>query len=247
MLCVDLTSFTLLRSSLKIVIYIALWKRKEVTEMCFKALEALKQREDFEIEVFCVVSESGSVDLCKEYGYAWVWAENSPLSNKLNTGLQALKNKKFDYLLQLGSDDLISDSILDFYKGEFEAGTEYFGLKEYFMIEPSTKRAKWWEYDINHPIGAGRCFKRDLLEKMNWTLWSEGKEKGLDTDSDINIIKSATRCKILNGNKYPYVIDVKTTENIHNFSKLIGLKVNYDFVTTYIPKECEASLALLET
>ncbi len=49
----------------------AIWKRPEITERCFKGLKKLG------LEVFAVVSEDWAEDLCKKYKAGFVRAENN--------------------------------------------------------------------------------------------------------------------------------------------------------------------------
>ncbi len=95
---------------MKILAYMAIWKRPEITEKCIKGLK------DLGLEVFAVVSEDWAEDLCKKYKAGFVRAENNPLGKKLNTGLAALMGLKFDYLMTIGSDNFINPALFEAYK-----------------------------------------------------------------------------------------------------------------------------------
>lgn len=231
----------------KLLIYVAIWKRPEVTEMCFKSLKNLiSQRQDYSIDVFCVVSEKWAEALCKKYGFKYTKTKNTPLSDKKNFGLKAASKNDFDYIMEIGSDDCLEKSLFDFYKPYFDKKEPYFGINEYYLISPKQKKAKVWKYDVNHPIGAGRCIRKDVLKQLDFKIWPEGMQRGLDTNSDVNLIKIGYRCEILDTNKFPFVIDIKTDENLWGFDQINGTAVDYDFVTAYLPEVCEESLQLLE-
>ncbi len=140
---------------MKILVYMAIWKRPEITERCFKAIKKLG------LEVFAVVSEDWAEDLCKKYKAGFVRTENNPLGKKLNTGLAALIDKRFDYLMTMGSDNFINPRLLDVYEYYMNKKIGLIGIdKVYFMQGDKTK---FVDYQLQI-IGAGRMISREALE-----------------------------------------------------------------------------------
>lgn len=211
------------------ILFIALYKRREITRICFEAIKALKTK----VDVFCVCSCDEDVDLCQEYGFDYCVTENRPLGRKMNFGLKFLRNKRFEYMMQLGSDDIITDDIFELYRECFERKELYFGIKDYYMADMERELCKYWVNDVNHPIGAGRVIHRDVLREMNYQLWPEQINKGLDTHSDINLKKHGFNCKIIDTKKFPYVIDLKSDENIHSYDSIQGEDVDYNYTMSY--------------
>lgn len=211
------------------ILYIALYKRTEVTRMCFEAIKLLTTP----VQVFCVCSCDEDIALCEEYGFDYCVCDNEPLGRKMNFGLKFLKDKRFQYMMQLGSDDIITDDIFNLYKGCFDEGMMYFGIKDYYMVDMDGERCKYWENDVNHPIGAGRVMHKSVLQAMGYELYPEYAMRGLDTHSDINLKKKGFTCKIIPTEKYPYVIDIKSDENIHSYDSITGEEVDYNYIMSY--------------
>ncbi|MGR3220866.1 MAG: hypothetical protein ACUZ8H_13770 [Candidatus Anammoxibacter sp.] len=181
-------------SSYKILIYLAVWKRPEITEICFKGIQRLKQYNPhlYRINTVAVVSEGWAKKLCDKYGIKWVYAENDPLGAKLNTGMDYVMEQDFDYLMTLGSDDLIDNKLLEIYRPYMDKGTEIFGTDKVCFVEGN--KAKMVDYNLTI-AGAGRFIKKTILQKVcvnnvkvEYTC-SMGGSLGVFTQGDIGWIK----------------------------------------------------------
>jgi hypothetical protein len=95
-----------MRTSTKILIYLAVWKRPQITELCFLGIQRL--RRSFNVEALAVISEEEMKPLCEKYGVHWVMYKNEPLGEKKNYGLRKAKEFDFEYLMEIGSDDKLS-------------------------------------------------------------------------------------------------------------------------------------------
>ena len=146
-------------------------------------------------------------------------------SETLNLFLQLLDHNKelnqgFHYLMQLGSDDLLSTDILHYYRPEFERGTKLFGVDRLFVHDLSTGRNKYVYSECM--IGAGRCIRWDIVEGMMGRLWDDGLSKGLDNNSQRNVCEYAKTAPVVVPTRHPVVLDVKSNVNIHSFDSLPG-------------------------
>lgn len=237
-----------MKETINIIVLIAVYKRHEVTKVCFRNLKRVieKRKGEFNISVFCLVSNDEDKELVKRFGFEFTYVTNKPISNKMNTGLRSIENKQFDYIMQLGSDDIVHESIFDLYGDCFENGVDYFGLQDYFLIEPRAKKAKYWKYDVNHPIGAGRCISHDLLKELKYKIYSKDKNIGLDTNSDCNLLRKGYKCKLVNSKYYPFIIDIKTGENLHSFNDVSAMEVSYNGLKEYMDGLCVGDLETLE-
>jgi len=231
--------------NIKLLVYVALWKRHELSKRVLNVLKSWKI-EGFDIDLFCVISEDGSKKTCEDLGIEYCWTENKPVGKKMNFGLFSLKDKDFDYLMQLGSDDFVHKDIFKLYADSFKNNDPYFGVKEYYAVDEKNKRAQYWKYDVNHPTNHARFIRKDVLEKMAFNIWPDHLNSGLDTNSDVNLIKGGYRCKIYDTKKFPYIVDVKTETNIWTYDELVGgIDCDYEVPLKTI-KGCEESLAQLE-
>ncbi|MCR4313383.1 MAG: glycosyltransferase family 2 protein, partial [Candidatus Roizmanbacteria bacterium] len=124
----------------KILILLPIWGRKKITQICLENL--LELQKDFKIDVLCIVSESWSKVMAFEYGFRFVTAPNDCLGTKMNIGVEAALKLNFDYLMNLGSDDIITKELLDIYTPYFEKNLEMFGSKRLTFIDSKEKKAK---------------------------------------------------------------------------------------------------------
>src|SRR5258706_4726897 len=151
----------------KILFYLAVWKRLEVTELCFMGLKRLMEYSG--ASAFAVISEKSMIPLCKKYGIDFFEHENRPLGLKKNAGLNELMKKEFDYLIELGSDDLILNSVIDLYKPMMKSGEDFFGSNKILFIDSTNGQCRSYEAlegQYGMGWGLGRCVSRKLLEKV---------------------------------------------------------------------------------
>src|SRR5688572_25004201 len=129
-------------TKIKLLVYLALWKRPRITELCFMGLNRLRQHPDFDIQVLAVASEPEMLPLCEKYNVHVVTHTNLPLGKKKNFGLQAARSFKFDYLLEIGSDTLVLNELLDKYKKDFIGVHHFFGIGDCAFIDSETQSCR---------------------------------------------------------------------------------------------------------
>jgi len=132
----------------------ALFSRPEVAELCFMGLNRL--RSEFNIQPLAVYT-GDFAPLCKRYDVIGLEYKNQPLGEKFNAGLREALKRKWDYLMTIGSDDLIANELLRMYHWDSEA----FGITRCGMLDLRTGRKK--VFNNSYPIGLGRCVRRDVL------------------------------------------------------------------------------------
>lgn len=140
---------------MKILAFVAVWKRPEITRRCFEGIKRLG------LPIFAVVSEDWAEELCKEFKADYVRTPNTPLGKKFNTGLKGALKKDFDYLMTFNSDTLINPELLKIYEYHMKQGVGLIGVdKVYFIQGEECKRV---DYQLQI-IGAGRMISKDALE-----------------------------------------------------------------------------------
>lgn len=168
---------------MRLGILTAIWKRDDVFKVFKQGIERLKEHSNIEIEIVCVGSEGEhSANQCKEYHY--VETPNNPLSDKWNSGMLKMKELNVDYVLCLGSDDLVSNSLLDRYIEAMEYNFDFIGLLDCFLYDSiSNKLVFWTGYNgirVGETAGIGRCLSKRLLDIFEWKPWNNAKDRGLD-------------------------------------------------------------------
>jgi len=211
-----------MRTSTKILIYLAVWKRPQITELCFLGIQRL--RRSFNVEALAVISEEEMKPLCEKYGVHWVMYKNEPLGEKKNYGLRKAKEFDFEYLMEIGSDDLVLDDLVTDYLRNYIGKYEFFGVSDALIVDTDFRVAR--RVLSKTVYGAGRMISRSALEKMKWTLWANSANRGLDQNSVFNARRNNINYHLTKPLTYPGVIDVKSRENIWKFNYFLG--VEYD-------------------
>ena len=207
----------------KILIYLAVWKRPLITELCFRGIDRLKTHPAFDISALAVISEESVIPLCEKYGVKWVMYKNEPLGEKKNFGLKEAKKMDFDYLMEIGSDDLVLNELLDNYKNVI-GKSEFFGISDAAYINSETGECR--RLISRSTYGAGRMISKKALELVGWNLWYDHLNRGMDNNSVSALNRKGVPYYRTAPMEFPGVIDVKSKENIWKFNYFLG--VEYD-------------------
>lgn len=177
----------------KILIVTAVWQRHELTEIVLSYYAKLAQRSKGKIQLLAAGSEGvKSRTLCERNGWNYIECPNDPVSFKWSTLTQEARNFDFDFLTISGSDDLLSLPLIRYYDSVYSSDAEYMlGLKDlYFYMMSSEKSYHFHGYETLKTIGAGRCFSRTILKKVNWKPWHDyAVNRGLDSRCSSHLIR----------------------------------------------------------
>ena len=92
-----------------------------------------------------------------------------------------LEELDFDGVILLGSDDYIDESFLEFARNNIDK-YDMIGFKDLYF--ESGKDLYYWSGYTNsrrgEPSGAGKIYSKKFLEKINYNLFPESRERGLD-------------------------------------------------------------------
>jgi hypothetical protein len=204
----------------KVLIYLAVWKRPEITEICFMGLE--RMRKNFGIKSFAVISELSMRPLCKKYRVDYCIHDNDPLGRKKNFGLQvAMKRHSFDYIIEIGSDDLLKNEIIETYPWSYS----FMGLKSFIQMNSIDGESRKWSL-ADGGFGIGRAIHRSVLEAMRneygiLQLWPDHYNKRLDGSSVMKMAIEGVGQRTFDSAE-PLAIDIKSETNIWPFNKDAG-------------------------
>lgn len=151
---------------MKILFFLAAWRRPEITEICFIGLRRLMMydRKRFDISALAVISEPDMIPLCEKYEISYVMADNKPLGRKKNIGLNECFRYEWDYLIEIGSDDILRNEVLDLYEPLMVQGVPLFGMRDLVFYNSENGEAR--RYDSAEVYGMGRGMKRVMLESV---------------------------------------------------------------------------------
>ena len=146
----------------KILILIPCWKRPEITEICFRGLQRLRRSSLVDIDTLTIISEPDYRELTKRYNIRNTFFVNTPLGRKKNHGLQVAMKKKWDYLMEINSDDLIHTSLIEeVYLPHLEKGEDYLGIENFCFLNSETGQMK--QYASKTVYGIGRIYSRKAV------------------------------------------------------------------------------------
>lgn len=195
----------------KILILLPIWKRQKITKLVLDNLKDLQK--EFNIEVLCIVSEQWAKIEAFKRGFKYVNASNDCLGTKMNIGVKKALEYKWDYMMNLGSDDIITRDLFKLYEPYFKNKTPMFGVTKLTFIDSKTKEARTKDYKIM--IGAGRCIRREEIESLNGDMYSK-IQKGLDLNS---MSKFGCQTVEIEGD-FNMIYDIKSDENIWSFEEI---------------------------
>ena len=136
-----------------------MWQRPEITKVCFEGIKRLQK--SYDVEPICIYSEPELKELCNKYKFECYYHKNLPLGRKFNYGIQKAMQTEWDYLMTLGSDNLITNDLLELYK-DYE-GKDAFGVNTVYLYDVDS--GKCGVFKNGYALGAGRMVKREVFEK----------------------------------------------------------------------------------
>lgn len=174
-----------------IVAMVTAWQRPAVTRCCYRALSRVELPPGWRLDVQIAGSEGDvSRAMADEFGFRYLETDNRPLSQKHNRMVQATRDLGWDYLWLLGSDSIVSPSILrEIYGPALADHPAWCGLRDlYFFADgvlwywPGYESVASLTNKRPRPdsLGAGRMFSRATVEAANWELWKPHINRGLD-------------------------------------------------------------------
>lgn len=211
---------------------IPIWKRPEITEICLRNLQY------FEQGILAIVSRTDDAELCYRLNVPYCWYPNDYLGAKWNHGLSVAKSKDWDYIVTLGSDDIVKASLFDFYKSE----EDILITDKIHFIEMATGKAT---LTTRCRVGAGRRISRKVIEACNYKLWTPEKNRSLDMDSNGAIMKAGFPC--IEKRTDPHIVGLKSDVNIWTYQHLEmrGLNVRQEETLIGVPEETQAMIRQL--
>lgn len=210
---------------MKIVITTLIWKRPEIFKIW--AIAICRMVNDFpsvDFNVLVAGSEGNvSKQLVEFYGFDYLETPNEPIGNKANLRLQACRKYNADYVLFLGSDDVMSSKTFEFIYTKMQIGYDEIAPMDLYIYDTVSNTLVYSCGYTNKRKGErlaiGRALKCGVLDLVGWNMWKPGINKSLDGSS---------RDKLKNYIKNPHyywlklnglmIIDIKSPENLSPFA-----------------------------
>lgn len=155
----------------------------------------------------------------------WVKYQNKPISRKWQKGVNELRNFDFDYVIMMGSDDWFCEDFIPLI--EKHRGYDMIGFNDIYFEDVINNKAYYWNgyTDKKKTAGAGRCYSKEFLERINYKLWDVSINKGLDSASNKILEINKAKIKVLNCKKNGVILcDVKDGLGLTGLHKFRNLK-----------------------
>ena len=224
-----------------ILILVPIWQRPEITKIWALGMQNFLTGN---AEVLCILSREDpffneNLDIVHRSGFKYCFFQNKPLGQKLNAGIEyALETFNFDFLMNLGSDDLIHPAIWSLYEPMMK-DFKFFGLDKVYYYELSSGKLG---LTVPYVWGAGRMIHREILELVRAKgqfLYKGEYARGLDCNSLDNIksLLNITYVQVAT-NDFPYLVDIKSDLGINDFTMLAKFYtlVDKEILGKYYPK-----------
>lgn len=226
---------------------ICVYKRHDLERIVIENFKRQSQKFGFDV---IIVGSEGILSKQLADGCHYVECENFPVSNKHNKGLEKAKELNAKGVILMGSDDLVSDSYFEFIEQFSEQTSELIGLKDLYFYSTKTKKLGYWKgyTSTSTTVGAGRYFSRAILEQMNWQLWSDKKNKGLDTDCLKRLTKQGINERIFTMEESNvFLVDIKHSRSITDKCIIDVCKpVNSNIMAKRVAKKAVEHIEALE-
>ena len=181
-----------------VIVLTCTWGRTDITEIFVNSLinTQLKLNNLFNFKNIVIDSENSNIEFFeKNNQFTYYNYKNFPVSNKWNYGLSKIKNIDFDFVLFMGSDDIIDENILMEYYDIMKKGYDYIGINDlYFFNKINNKYYYWPGYSVDsgrfgESLGLGRCLSSRLVTHLNYEIWDNNLNRGLDGSMEKKIRK----------------------------------------------------------
>lgn len=211
---------------MRIGLKVSMWKRPDVFEIFAEGAHRL--RKNFGIQIFVVGSEGrSSRKLCEKWKFEYLEFPNEPMGAKLNAILKHMQSFDLDYVINCGSDDLISDEVIQAYLPLMEKGYDVLGVYGLYTFDLVSKKLLYlhrykMKGRVEELMGVAKAISKRVLDFYNWTLWDNNQKFGA-LDRKVSVKMQAFDHKVKGfflTDIHGIVLDMKSSVNVHPFSYL---------------------------
>lgn len=211
---------------LKVGIVSAVWGRPDIFQLFAKGITHLiRSTPEIDFEVIIAGSEKEvSKKMVSGWGFNYIEIANDPLASKHNATTMMAGKLNCDYVLCLGSDDIIHPELMQVYLKYMKKGFDYIGVLDFYFYDTVTKQASYWggyrdERRKNHTCGAGRLISNRLLKLWNFRPWEIKDSKVLDNSmqTKLKATPHSIRTFYLKEEKV-FGLDIKSSTNMTPFA-----------------------------
>jgi len=163
----------------------------------------------------CCVSDKEDKAICNEYYIDHIIHPNTPLTGKFNRGFQYMRSLGVDYVMILGSDNIISTQLMRAIDIQAEKNISLIGIDTiHFYCGEGIDRGKLVQLSSKNLLGVAKTIHKNVLDCVSWTPFPIDKNWGIDAIGTKTIAPYVTTKVTVNG----FCCDIKTRRNLNQFS-----------------------------
>ena len=191
-------------------------KRPQVLTLWCAQIKRIREELNLYIPAV-VVSEEEDKPICDRYHVVHITQENKPVTSKFNRAFKYMQGQGQDYVMTLGSDDIVSTQFVKDTMALMETGVDLIGVWSfYFYSGHGRDRGKLVKLERPNTrtfLGIGRTVSSRVLDQCDWTLWDVEKNWGMDAIASKTLAKYTETRATVEG----MIVDVKTDKNLNSF------------------------------
>jgi hypothetical protein len=158
----------------------AFWKRPTLTNKIFAHYNLLREDVANDIDLINIAVGSEGVKsrrIAERNGFKYLEHENLPLSKKWDSGVAFTRQFEPDAIIIVGSDDIIDANLLISLIKKIDQGRLVVGIQDLYIYDKSGKTLNYWpgygeeDHRNGETIGLSRMISRNLLERVDFSLW----------------------------------------------------------------------------
>ena len=207
------------------------WKRPKLTSKYCEHLDFLKKKFTNHVNVKSIIIDSDQINesTIKKSQSLYFKYPNQPLSNKFNFGMSHFKDKKIDYVMVLGSDNFVDETLFIEFIKIMRNNIDLIGVLNSYVYDLKSKKTYHF---LGYPkknkrygetLGAGRILSQNILSSLDYQPWKNGLSKGLDGSMwqklySLNFTEYKINVKKIGG----MMLGVKTSTFITDINKMVN-------------------------
>ena len=173
------------------------------------------------IDIECLAVGSGDKEMVEAEGIEYFNFKNDPLADKAEYRLSICRNKA-DYYLFLGSDDIITVEVFQYYLDRIADGHDWIAPYDLYLYhEGCMYHSKG--YEVGHmrhgeSLAVGRCLSNEILNSCGWSLWRSGRTRNIDKEAYDTLRRHTQNKHFFKLKGVGVLFDIKTKDNLSNFT-----------------------------
>lgn len=146
---------------------------------------------------------------------AFIEGPNRPLGAKWNAAIRYARQEWSDYIMILGSDDFLSNDVVDSMADAMGEHHPHIGLHGLYFADHESGSALRW-YGGDRPAGPGRIIASDLVPKAG--PWPPEQQWAMD--AELHRALGEPKIELIKVGPNSVALDVKYADNIWGYSEL---------------------------